>query len=442
MKKAKLLTMLVITIMLAFCCSNLCFAEFVSLSDEAADLSADISKILGTEGEYYVIDTDTTITFNAQLWSISVGFIVDEWTGETVYDYKNRIFTDKCIYSYEKETVHTLVYEKEGEGEYEIESECIKKGSVLKILEPGKYIVSLERTSSVDDINANFYPESKPLRLIVRAGANYTEKIFTPAEKAFRDMTNPGLFAVSKVVDVRYDEESYNDVATCINEATFTAVSDLDTLVIEKMKKVEGGWDHDYYILGDEDAYSGSNSSTYRQKAGFIIKLQEKGRYSIGVKCEDSSYSAVIEITDANAKSTTSKVMVNGKEIQFEAYNINGNNYFKLRDVAKALSGTSKQFEVEWDPELKSIHLISNKPYTEVGGELLPGDGKAKVAEWGTGTIYANYFINYPLEIKPYLINGNNYFKLRDLGNHFDFGVDWDGENNCVLIDSENSYTE
>ncbi|MGO4119405.1 hypothetical protein ACEQ6C_40435, partial [Rhizobium ruizarguesonis] len=47
-----------------------------------------------------------------------------------------------------------------------------------------------------------------------------------------------------------------------------------------------------------------------------------------------------------SAAPTDSKVLVNGKTISFEAYNINGNNYFKLRDFAAAVNGTEKQFEV------------------------------------------------------------------------------------------------
>lgn len=51
------------------------------------------------------------------------------------------------------------------------------------------------------------------------------------------------------------------------------------------------------------------------------------------------------ELTVAT-KPTASKVSVNGKDVSFEAYNIEGNNYFKLRDLAKALTGSNKQFEV------------------------------------------------------------------------------------------------
>ena len=41
---------------------------------------------------------------------------------------------------------------------------------------------------------------------------------------------------------------------------------------------------------------------------------------------------------------TTSTVYVDGKAVKFESYTINGNNYFKLRDV-----GQMFDFEVDWD---------------------------------------------------------------------------------------------
>lgn len=40
-----------------------------------------------------------------------------------------------------------------------------------------------------------------------------------------------------------------------------------------------------------------------------------------------------------------------------------------------------------------------------------------------------------------YQSNGNNYFKLRDLGQTFDFGVGWNGANNTVTIDANSGYT-
>lgn len=45
------------------------------------------------------------------------------------------------------------------------------------------------------------------------------------------------------------------------------------------------------------------------------------------------------------AKPTSSTVLINGKSFSFEAYNINGSNYFKLRDIAKALNDTENSLK-------------------------------------------------------------------------------------------------
>ncbi len=138
------------------------------------------------------------------------------------------------------------------------------------------------------------------------------------------------------------------------------------------------------------------------------------------------------------ANYTASKVIVNGVETEFEAYNINDNNYFKLRDIAAVINGTEKQFAVFWDGEKNAISLLSNAPYTPVGGELAKGDGAAKQSVMTTSIVYKN---EKPINLSAYNINGNNYFKLRDLGQAFDFDVSWDGINNCITIDTSSSYT-
>ncbi len=142
-------------------------------------------------------------------------------------------------------------------------------------------------------------------------------------------------------------------------------------------------------------------------------------------------------MADVSANPTSSKIIVNGKEVSFEAYSINGNNYFKLRDVAKALSGTGKQFEVKWDGTKNVINLVSGSPYTAVGGELAVGDGKAKTAVFNSSPIYKD---GVQVNLAAYTINGNNYFKLRDVGQAFDFGVTWDGAANTIRIDTSIGY--
>lgn len=138
------------------------------------------------------------------------------------------------------------------------------------------------------------------------------------------------------------------------------------------------------------------------------------------------------------ANYTTSKVLVDGKDTAFEAYNIEDNNYFKLRDIAKVISGSAKQFEVSWDEENGVINLLSGKSYTTVGGELASGSGQAKASVICTSKIFKD---NSEVILKAYNIDGNNYFKLRDLGQAFDFDVSWNGSTNCITIETDKSYT-
>ena len=157
----------------------------------------------------------------------------------------------------------------------------------------------------------------------------------------------------------------------------------------------------------------------------------------------------VVPAKTAVANPTTSKIFVNGKEVAFDAYNINGNNYFKLRDVALTVRKTAKQFEVQWDPTMiytndegkqarGGIALFSGKAYTTVGGEMKKGDGIAKNCVLTTSPITKD---GKPVQFTAYNINGNNYFKLRDLGEAFDFNVSWDGQLKAVVVNTSESYT-
>lgn len=143
------------------------------------------------------------------------------------------------------------------------------------------------------------------------------------------------------------------------------------------------------------------------------------------------------EITDP-ATPTSSTILVNGEKISFDAYTINGNNYFKLRDLAYILSGTQKQFEVEWDSANNAIQLTSSKAYTAVGGEMASKGSGSKTATPTSSKIYLD---GTEVSFTAYTIDGNNYFKLRDIGAAFDIGVDWDGANNTIVIDTSKGYT-
>lgn len=139
---------------------------------------------------------------------------------------------------------------------------------------------------------------------------------------------------------------------------------------------------------------------------------------------------------------SASKLMVNGRQVSCAAYDVkaangNFNTYFKLRDVAAALSGTAVQFAVDWDGPGNAVTAIKGKAYTPVGGEL---SGVALTAGNGTLSTSALMVDGVRTYLTAYALDGNNYFMLRDLGMALDFGVDWDGKAGAVVIDTTKGY--
>ena len=51
------------------------------------------------------------------------------------------------------------------------------------------------------------------------------------------------------------------------------------------------------------------------------------------------------------------------------------------------------------------------------------------------------YLDGESIQMEAYTINGNNYVKLRDIGEAVGFNVYWDNENHCVQMESDNPYT-
>lgn len=160
----------------------------------------------------------------------------------------------------------------------------------------------------------------------------------------------------------------------------------------------------------------------------------DRGYYLIE---KDNKYGIIedLKITSPAISKTKSKVIVNGVTKEFEAYNINGNNYFKLRDLAYVLNGTAQQFAVDWDNTKNAINLISGQAYTPVGGEMeLDNNNSNKTASITKAKIYLD---GKQIDLTAYNIGGNNYFKLRDIAEKINFNVEWDSKNNSVIINSK-----
>ncbi|MEL4106644.1 D-alanyl-D-alanine carboxypeptidase family protein [Oscillospiraceae bacterium WX1] len=69
-------------------------------------------------------------------------------------------------------------------------------------------------------------------------------------------------------------------------------------------------------------------------------------------------------VVKAVGLTATAQISVSGLVTQLSTIEVNGNTYFKLRDIAALLNKTSLQFDVTWDPTAQKIVLLKGSPYT------------------------------------------------------------------------------
>ena len=124
----------------------------------------------------------------------------------------------------------------------------------------------------------------------------------------------------------------------------------------------------------------------------------------------------------ANVVASPQNLSVDGVDADCDKYNIDGSNYFKLRDLAQLLSKTDSRFSVAFDAQSNAVTIVSGKEYIPVGGELARGQDQSKTAVVSKQSVLIDGKAVDGLSI--YNIGGNNYFKLRDLGDALGFTVD------------------
>ena len=144
---------------------------------------------------------------------------------------------------------------------------------------------------------------------------------------------------------------------------------------------------------------------------------------------------AVMPCAAAKVQRSKQTTSVDGSLVTCEVYNIDGSNYYKLRDLAKLLNGTPAQFSVSWDAKTGTIAVRTSKPYEAVGGELVIGADKSATAKPSDQTLTING--KTLVGVNVYNIGGNNFFRLRDINEWLYFTVDYNEVANSVAIGSE-----
>lgn len=134
---------------------------------------------------------------------------------------------------------------------------------------------------------------------------------------------------------------------------------------------------------------------------------------------------------------SSQKLTIDGKAVQLNAYNINGNNFVKLRDIAYLLNGTAKQFQVGFVSASNSVFITSNTAYTSIGQENVALSSPKRVVATSQ-SVYLNSAQVAPM---AYNIDGNNYLMLRDLGLLLDFGMTYSNNTGTVAITTNTGYS-
>ncbi|MDY2986900.1 MAG: hypothetical protein SOR77_04610 [Peptoniphilus sp.] len=182
------------------------------------------------------------------------------------------------------------------------------------------------------------------------------------------------------------------------------------------------------------------------------------------------------------------KVSLNGKDVSIAGYNIDGENYFKLSDLAMVLNQTSSKFSVEYSEgkvlltlgqeykndgkevedleENVTAEITNDKVYVVAKEEVKP-EAKEEVKKEAkpemkeekaeakkevkpeTKEETKKEIKTEPkaeeklLEVKAYKIKGNNYYRLRDVAKALNMvKVEYNEAENKVLISTEEAKKE
>ncbi len=115
-------------------------------------------------------------------------------------------------------------------------------------------------------------------------------------------------------------------------------------------------------------------------------------------------------------------VTVNGVAVSCAACEINADAYVRLRDLACALSGSKKQFQLEWFDDINGaeITLKSGQPCTKAGNPAFLNEINA-----ATSTSWNIYLDGKSQNIISYSVSGINYFNAIQLAEALNFRLFW-----------------
>lgn len=151
--------------------------------------------------------------------------------------------------------------------------------------------------------------------------------------------------------------------------------------------------DNNYFKLRDIGTLAGFGVEWNQETQTVEISTERTAPSTAGIKDE--------AVSGASAKVTDQKITVDGVQVSMTAYQIDGNNYVKLRDIGKQVG-----FGVSYDAATESVRIDTDAPYTE---ETASVSGSA-ITKWdSTMTDFNRDMIRCNWDKSKYLTTAKQY---------------------------------
>lgn len=129
---------------------------------------------------------------------------------------------------------------------------------------------------------------------------------------------------------------------------------------------------------------------------------------------------------------STARCSVNGNLYEnIPAYEIEGETYFRLVDLATLLQDTGARFAVTWNPEWQVIGIETNTAYLADNGEMNPLPEEAMYGKKANISLYKDVEM---VDLDTYVVDGRSYYKLDALQELLNFVMRWEASSHTIHL--------
>lgn len=118
--------------------------------------------------------------------------------------------------------------------------------------------------------------------------------------------------------------------------------------------------------------------------------------------------------------------------VYFDCFNVDGTNYFAIRDVAKLLNNSDYSFNIAYDNENNCVAIDKNDNYISTGAEFNKSIGKKKSKK--NPETFDVICDGVKFSLKAYNINDRNYVSLRDICHILGLNTQWNTNTKSIEL--------